>query len=100
MVSSQFPLVIPTIVPTQSRDMAHCRPRFHLLNPHGIDYVGGMTDTDERSYMVAGEDESGDQHLFITESRDRAISQFHEMTARLRNVRGNEAFELYARPQT
>lgn len=48
---------------------------------------------DERVYMVEGQDENGDQHLFATDSRERAEAKLAEMRKTLKNVRGNLAFD-------
>lgn len=53
----------------------------------------------ERVYMVAGEDEHGDQHLLATDNLARARAALVEMEGRLVNVRGNWAIEEFAREQ-
>lgn len=45
---------------------------------------------EERTYMVLGEDENGDYHLFATNSRDRAATAYADRQSWLRNVRANE----------
>lgn len=44
---------------------------------------------DERLYMVGGEDELGDQHVFMTNDRERAIAAYKEMGSRFANVATN-----------
>jgi len=46
---------------------------------------------DERVYMVSGEDEHGDQHVFATESLERAKAAYRDMKARYEAVRTNNA---------
>lgn len=46
---------------------------------------------DERVYMVASEDEHGDQHMLATESLERAKAAYAEMKARYGNVRASPA---------
>ena len=57
-----------------------------------------MSDADERTFMIAGEDDQGDQHVVMTTSQERAVAHYRDMVGRLRNVRGNEAFERDVRP--
>lgn len=57
-----------------------------------------MSDSDERNYMIVGEDDQGDQHMVMTTSEERAVAHYRDMVGRLRNVRGNEAFEQHMRP--
>lgn len=52
----------------------------------------------ERMFMISGEDENGDHHLFMTENLERAVAQYRVMKKTLRNVSGNDGFEELARP--
>lgn len=47
--------------------------------------------------MISGEDENGDQHVFMTESLERVRAKFSEWEATHRGLRGNDAFEELAR---
>lgn len=51
----------------------------------------------ESLFMIAGEDANGDQHMFMTTSLERAVERCRDMSATLRNLRGNDAFEEFAR---
>lgn len=51
----------------------------------------------ERIFMISGEDENGDQHVFMTESLERVRAKFSEWEATHRGLRGNDAFEELAR---
>lgn len=53
---------------------------------------------DERTFMVGGEDENGDGHLFVTSSAERAIAEYRRMKGIFKNVRGNPGFEDDLRP--
>jgi hypothetical protein len=54
--------------------------------------------SEEIIYMVAGQDEHGDQHMVMTEDLERVIAHFQRMADTLTELRGNEAFENIARP--
>lgn len=41
--------------------------------------------------MVSGEDELGDQHVFMTEDRERALAAYHRLQAQYGVVRMNDA---------
>ncbi|WP_342251378.1 hypothetical protein [Sphingomonas sp. OTU376] len=45
---------------------------------------------EDRVYIVGGEDENGDQHLFATDDLGRAIAKYNELKGRLRKVQTNE----------
>lgn len=49
-------------------------------------------------FVIGGEDEHGDQHMFMTSDIMRAVARYREMKRTLSNVRGNEGFEERARP--
>ena len=49
-------------------------------------------------FVIGGEDEHGDQHMFMTSDIARAVARYREMERSLSNVRGNEGFEERARP--
>jgi hypothetical protein len=57
-----------------------------------------MEDWDELTFMVGGEDENGDGHLFVTSSIERAIAEFERILPIYKNVRGNPGFEDIIRP--
>lgn len=46
---------------------------------------------EDRVYIVGGEDDNGDQHLFATDDLGRAIAKHNELKGRLRKVQTNEA---------
>jgi hypothetical protein len=46
---------------------------------------------EERIYMVSAEDELGDQHVFMTENRERALAAYHRLKAQYGTVRMNDA---------
>jgi len=52
----------------------------------------------ELVFVIGGEDEHGDQHVFMTSDITRAVTRYREMERSLSNVRGNEGFEERARP--
>lgn len=60
--------------------------------------IGNVSADEERTFMIAGEDDQGDQHMVMTTSQERAVAHYRDMAGRLRNVRGNEAFEQHIRP--
>lgn len=45
---------------------------------------------EDRVYIVGGEDENGDQHLFATDDLGRVIAKYSELEGRLRKVQTNE----------
>ncbi|MGN6538028.1 MAG: hypothetical protein ACTHKQ_20145 [Mesorhizobium sp.] len=46
---------------------------------------------EERTYIVGAEDELGDQHVFMTGDRERALAAYHRLKAQYGAVRMNEA---------
>lgn len=51
-----------------------------------------MDDNDERVFMIQGEDDVGDQHIFVTTDRDRAFSSYADFLKLYRQVKTNDAF--------
>lgn len=62
-----------------------------------------MPDTSERDgeriYMISGEDENGDQHVFMTESLERVRAKYVEWETTHHGLRGNDAFAHFVRPR-
>lgn len=52
----------------------------------------------ERVFMIAGEDEHGDQHMFVTSDAARAAAWFRDKETSLSNLHGNDGFETFVRP--
>lgn len=46
---------------------------------------------EERIYMISAEDELGDQHVFMTEDRERALAAYRRLKAQYGAVRMNDA---------
>lgn len=51
-----------------------------------------MDENDERVFMIRGEDNLGDQHIFVTTHRERAFSAYADFLKRYRQVKTNDAF--------
>jgi len=50
-------------------------------------------DGDERVFMIAAEDEYGDEHMVVTTNVDRLKLHHDRMVRAYGKVRGNDAFE-------
>lgn len=52
----------------------------------------------DRIFMVTGEDENGDHHVFMTDDLQRAVAKYLAMKKTLSNVYGNSGFHELAPP--
>lgn len=51
--------------------------------------VSKATNLDELVYMVSGDDERGDHHIFVSTDKDRAEAKRQTMLALFTNVKAN-----------